>query len=147
MGGPRDIRRLAFQVLFQLDAAGGDALELARSIEEGEFTSAERARAAELATASYLARESADAIMLEFAPGWPAHRQPAVDRAILRLAHFEITSGNGPGPAIINEAVELAKHYGTDKSPGFVNALLDRLLKTQSGESVPPGPIDIPVPG
>jgi transcription antitermination protein NusB len=132
---PRDIRRAAFQALYQLDARGvegeGEDLEsVRRSMEDVEGLSAgERGRALELALAAYGAKAEADAQMLELAPDWPAYRQAAVDRAILRLAHFEMCSGRTPPKAAVNEAVELAKAFGTDRSPGFINALPDKVLK------------------
>jgi N utilization substance protein B len=52
-----------------------------------------------------------------------------VDRAILRLAHFEMTSGKTAPKIVVNEAVELAKRYSTERSPSFINALLDKVLK------------------
>jgi N utilization substance protein B len=75
------------------------------------------------------ARAAADAEFLELAPEWPTNRLAAVDRAILRLAHFEMTSGRTPPKIAVNEAVELAKHYSTEKSPAFINGLLDKVLK------------------
>ena len=57
------------------------------------------------------------------------HRQPAVDRALLRLAYYEMTSGTTPPKAAVSEAVKLAKEFSTEKSPAFVNAILDKLLK------------------
>ncbi len=135
----RQIRRLAFQVLYQLDARSGqdpDAV-LASTMNQDEdsadrvdFTPADRKKAFELASQSYANRDKADAFMLEIAPGWPAHRQAAVDRAILRLAHFEMTSGRTHPKIAVNEAIELAKLFSTDKSPAFINGLLDKLLKT-----------------
>jgi N utilization substance protein B len=129
---PRDIRRLAFQVLFQLDARRERDSQIIRdSIEQDESNLGpkDRDKAFELATAAYAARAEADREMLTLAPQWPAHRQAAVDRAILRLAHFEITSGRTPPKIAVNEAVELAKEFSTDKSPAFVNGLLDKVLK------------------
>lgn len=143
MAMPRDIRRLAFQVLYQLDARNGQDPEavLATTMTPEEdsgdgtaFTEGERRKAFELGSAAYANRDNADAFMVESAPGWPAHRQAAVDRAILRLAHYEMTSGRTPPKVAVNEAVELAKAYSTDKSPAFVNGLLDRLLKVVLAE-------------
>lgn len=140
---PREVRRLAFQVLYQLDARNGQDPEavLASTMKDDEdsgdatdFSPAERKKAFELATLSWADREKADAFMLEAAPGWPAHRQAAVDRAILRLAHFEMTSGRTHPKIAVNEAVELAKTFSTDKSPAFVNGLLDKLLKSVLAE-------------
>ncbi len=63
------------------------------------------------------------------APEWPTHRLAGVDRAILRLCHHELTSGANPAPIVLNEAVELARHFSTDRSPAFINALLDKIAK------------------
>lgn len=135
MATPREIRRLAFQALYQIDARGGDDPEgiLSAVTEDdapaADFTPAERKKALLLASAAYAARAAADAFTLEVAPGWPAHRQAAVDRAILRLAHYEIVSGTTHPKIAVNEAVELAKDFSTEKSPAFINGLLDKILK------------------
>jgi transcription antitermination protein NusB len=131
MASARELRRLAFQALFQLDARGvKDAREIREAIEPlEEYTTEEKDRAFELAVGAYDDREAADRAMQELAPTWPAHRQAAVDRAILRLAHFEMTSGRTHPKIAVNEAVELAKEFSTDRSPAFVNGLLDKVLK------------------
>lgn len=140
MAQPRDIRRIAFQALYQLDARQGrDAAEVRASLEvEGGFTPGELDRAYALATAAWEDRARADAATLELAPEWPAHRQAAVDRSILRLAHYEMMRGQTPPKVVVNEAVELAKAYSTERSPAFVNALLDKILR----RLVPTGPAD-----
>ncbi|MCC6660913.1 MAG: transcription antitermination factor NusB [Phycisphaerales bacterium] len=131
MGTPRDIRRLAFQALYQIDARGTDDLpSILESLNPaGAFTEDERGRALALALAAFENRGAADAEMLVLAPTWPAHRQPAVDRAVLRLAHYEMVVGRAPPKVVVNEAVELAKEFSTDKAPAFVNGLLDKVLK------------------
>lgn len=130
MATPRDIRRLAFQLLFQLDAGATDEAILSTTAPELESLPVkEREKAAELARAAFECRAESDREMQELAPQWPAHRQAAVDRAILRLAHFEIASGRTPPKVAVNEAVELAKEFSTERSPAFVNALLDKVLK------------------
>ncbi len=134
----RDIRRLAFQLLFQLDASpGSDAVELSQMFSD-ECSARDRRAAAEFAMQAFANRTVADDAMVELAPTWPANRQPAVDRAILRLGHYEITADQSTGPIVINEAVELAKEFGTDKSPGFINALLDRVHKKHTNDPTPP---------
>ena len=82
-----------------------------------------------LARAAFADRTTADKELTKLAPDWPTHRQAAVDRAILRLAHYEMTSGTAPPKAALSDAVELAKLFSTEKSPGFVNALLDNVLR------------------
>jgi N utilization substance protein B len=130
MGSRLDTRRLALQALYQLDArAGQDAPDVLASLEGARGVSDEQRREAfDLAQAAYARREECDREMESLAPGWPAHRQPAVDRAILRLAHHEIVSGRAPPRAAISDAVELAKEFGTDRSPAFINALLDKVM-------------------
>ncbi len=62
---------------------------------------------------------------------WPMDRMPALDRAVLRLAMYELLEGKVPVKVVLNEAIELAKKYGTEKSPKFVNGILDQLAKEQ----------------
>ena len=60
-----------------------------------------------------------------FAPAWPLSQMAAIDRSILRLAIFEILIDNRvPIKVAINEAIELAKTFGSDNSPKFVNGVL-----------------------
>lgn len=136
MDEPRAVRRAAFQALYQLDACDGNDMDMVdASLETCEgLTTAGRAKAKTLAHAAWLDRRQADAAMLEFAPTWPANRQAAVDRAILRLAYHEIVTARVAPAIAINEAVELAKQFSADKSPGFVNALLDRIAQRFAGQ-------------
>ncbi|MEM1330231.1 MAG: transcription antitermination factor NusB [Planctomycetota bacterium] len=135
MATPRDVRRFALQLMYQLDAAGEQPgsdreSELLAVAEPPEgFEAKDRKRAEQLATDAFAARSEADAEFLTLAPEWPASRQAAVDRAILRLAHHEMVSGKTEPKIVVNEAVELAKVFSTEKSPAFVNGLLDRVLK------------------
>jgi hypothetical protein len=81
-------------------------------------------------------------------PDWPSRRLAPIDRAILRLAHFEMTSGRTPPKVAINEAVELAKAFSTEKSPAFINGLLGKVLKRLlrgGGREDPPTPQAVPV--
>lgn len=143
MANTHDIRRLAFQALYQLDARPDDGARevldaMATDLDEGAekdqtFAPAERRKAMDLAISAFEQRATADAFLVETAPTWPTHRQAAVDRAILRLAHFEMTTQLAPPKVVIDEAVELAKAYSTDKSASFVNGVLDKLMKTIEG--------------
>ncbi|MGV0717962.1 transcription antitermination factor NusB [Mycolicibacterium sp. XJ662] len=61
--------------------------------------------------------------------GWTLDRLPAVDRAILRVAVWELLHADDvPEPVAVDEAVELAKHLSTDDSPGFVNGVLGQVM-------------------
>ena len=68
-----------------------------------------------------------DELIGRFAVGWTVVRMPAIDRALLRLAAFELAHTDVPVGACISEAVELAKRYSTDDSHTFINGLLSRL--------------------
>ncbi|MBQ2698437.1 MAG: transcription antitermination factor NusB [Firmicutes bacterium] len=70
-----------------------------------------------------------DKLIAAHASGWDIDRLSEVDKAILRLAVFEMKSGVTPPPVVINEAVELAKVFASDDSPAFINAVLDSIRK------------------
>lgn len=74
-----------------------------------------------------------DETLQTYAQGWTIARMPALDRAILRLGAWEILFNNDvPDAVAVNEAVELAKEFSTDDSPGFVNGLLSKIASTKS---------------
>ena len=138
--------------LYQLDARSGDDDTLIRSslddtdsfLSEGlsfadpssKLSERDRDHAFAIAQSAYANREIADAEFNELSEEWAVHRMPAIDRAILRLAHYEMTAIDDPKPkASVNEAVELAKQFSTAECPGFVNGLLDKVLKRVLRES------------
>jgi transcription antitermination protein NusB len=143
MATARNIRRLAFQALYQLDARGAeDVITVRESLSRADgYNDEEREQAFELAVGAYDGRAEADQEMVALAPEWPVHRQAAVDRAILRLAHYEMTSGRTHPKVAVNEAVELAKEFSTEKSPAFINGLLDKVLKRVLAVSGREGPV------
>jgi N utilization substance protein B len=126
------LRRLAFQVLFELDVTGAKdasgALQILERVED--LGPMDLDRVIEVVKGAFEERAEADAKVLVLAPTWPTHRQPAVDRALMRLAHYELKHKKLDHRIIINECVEIAKRFSTEKSPGFVNALLDKIAKT-----------------
>ena len=74
-------------------------------------------------------RERIDELISTYAQGWTLERMPAVDRAILRIAVYELVYGDGvDAPVVIDEAVELAKSLSTDASPRFINGVLAQVL-------------------
>jgi len=70
-----------------------------------------------------------DRIIDERALGWKLDRLPMVDRNVLRLALYELLYADTPPEVVINEAVELAKDYGTEQAPAVINGILDRVWK------------------
>jgi 6,7-dimethyl-8-ribityllumazine synthase len=132
----RDIRRCALQLLYQFDAGNADAPDSARlALADAPYQEADKQRATELAASAWAQRAAADAAVALLTPDWPTHRQPVVDRSILRLAHYEMSSGLTPPKVAINEAVELAKEFSTERSPMFINGVLDRLYKARRDSS------------
>ena len=126
----RDARRCALQAMYQFDAGAADDHETVRGSLEGSAAAADsQEKGFALATMAWEFREESDEMIQRVSPDWPIHRQPMVDRNLLRLACYEIRHGDTPAKAAINEAVELAKEFGGEKSPGFVNALLDRVMR------------------
>lgn len=123
------------QVLYQIDMRGiEDAAQIREGMAGAPGSDEEHELAYNLALAAWDGRAEADARCAELAPDWPTHRQPPVDRAILRLAHHEMASGHAPMKVAINEAVELAKKFGAENSPSFINGVLDKLGRQLSGE-------------
>ncbi|OGF53855.1 MAG: transcription antitermination factor NusB [Candidatus Fraserbacteria bacterium RBG_16_55_9] len=77
-------------------------------------------------------QDEIDRRIQERAQGWRLERLHSVDRNVLRLAIYELLYRDDvPPEVIIDEAVELAKKYGTEKSPAFINGILDRILKEE----------------
>ena len=119
------------QVLFLWDTNGESDPLLAAQVagDDRDVSDEMRRDALRLATDAWAARESSDAWIGRLAPQWPPKRQPGVDRSILRLAVHELTGGQTPPKVVIDEAIELAKSFSTEQSPGFINAVLDSVLK------------------
>jgi N utilization substance protein B len=138
MGNMRKSRELAMQVLFLWDTCGEadePAAQQAISDSSGDETSGKRAM--EMAQLAWGVHQSSDAWMERIAPQWPPRRQPGVDRAILRLAVWELSAGETPPKVVIDEAIELAKEFSTEQSPAFVNGVLDAVLHEQHDPAAP----------
>ena len=125
-GARRKARVLALQTLYEVDCVGHELeatlvhLLASERLSEGNTTFVRQ-----LVTGVIQNREQIDRNIKNFAPAWPVEQIPVVDRNILRLAIFEILLDNRvPVKVAINEAVELAKTYGSDNSSKFVNGVL-----------------------
>ena len=77
-------------------------------------------------------RPELDDLLVNRADNWSLRRMAATDRNILRLAAYELLYTETPGRVVINEAVELAKRFGSKQSAQFVNGVLDSLLTDKS---------------
>jgi N utilization substance protein B len=127
----RIIRQQTLQILCQYDSGNSEVASITGQDfnEELSKTVEPNAKVAALAKHVWEDKEKADARIVDLTPEWPTHRQPLVDRNILRLAHYEITSKMTPPIVAIDEAVELAKEFGTQESPAFINGVLNQVME------------------
>lgn len=100
-----------------------------RLAQENELSEELTGFARELVKGVIEQKKSIDATIQTYAPAWPVGQLAVLDRNILRLAIFEILHDNNvPVKVAINEAVELAKYFGTDNSARFINGVLGSVV-------------------
>lgn len=127
-GVRRRVRELALRALYEADVGRQPlAAVLERVLQE--VPERERTFLRSLCEGAWKARHELDALLAEVAPQWPAERLASTDRAVLRLAAYELQHMDTPPAVVINEAVELAKTYGTEASGRFVNGVLAAVLR------------------
>ncbi|MCF8032723.1 MAG: transcription antitermination factor NusB [Desulfarculaceae bacterium] len=131
MGERRKSRELALKVLYQMEHGDAPAEEALASFADN-FAAPARLwdYARELVMGISERALDIDQALAAASRRWRVERMDRVDRNILRLACFEMLFASDPVPpkVAINEAVELAKRYGADESPAFINAVLDSLM-------------------
>jgi N utilization substance protein B len=126
----RRAREVALQVLFEDDLnprvnpAAADEF-LLRRLRTPELVELSRA----LVAGVRRNRAELDALIEKTAENWSLSRMAVTDRNVLRLGAYEILFSDTPDPVAINEALELAKRYGSAQSAQFVNGILDRLMR------------------
>jgi transcription antitermination protein NusB len=125
-GARHKAREVALQVLYEIDSVGHDPEDTMNRILSRTQVSEDIAGfARELVNGIIHNREQLDQNIRDFAPAWPLDQISIVDRNILRLAIFEILHDNRiPIKVAINEAVELAKTFGSNNSSRFINGVL-----------------------
>ena len=125
-GGRHPARRLALQTLFEIDFNRADPREtLTRGAFRAGLTEDAATFAWDLVDGVLGHRKELDAEIATLAPEFPIDQMPKIDRNVLRIALYELrVSGDAPAAAIIDEAVELAKLFGSEASPKFVNGVL-----------------------
>lgn len=125
-GVRRRARIIALQALYEIDTTGHKPVSVVeRLLKEDEVPEESRAFVLDIVTGVIENKETLDKKIIEHAPAWPIEQLPVIDRNILRLAIFEILIDNKvPVKVAINEAVELAKTFGADRSSKFVNGVL-----------------------
>ncbi len=135
MGTRRQARIIALQTLFEVDLAGHPADEVLARHLEGSAAREETADYARRLVEGVTSRvQQVDELIAKAAPAWPLNQMPRVDKSILRIAIFEVLFDNRAVPVkvAINEAVELAKLFGSDSSGRFVNGVLGTIAAGRS---------------
>jgi N utilization substance protein B len=126
-------RSLALQVLYEVDIANHPPGEVLQTRLEETPLSADLAEFARQIIFGILPiAHDLDQLIAKYAPEWPLDQIAAIDRNILRMALWEFAVFHEtPIKVAINEAVELAKQYGSDSAPRFVNGVLGSLAEHQ----------------
>lgn len=129
----RRAREVALQILFEDDvnprATAGELTEFLRgrlNNQDGEDF------ALRLVLGVRQNKEALDERLGQIAQNWSLKRMAGAERNILRIAAYEVIHGETPFAVAVNEAIELAKRYGSAQSGGFVNGILDRLKPVEA---------------
>ncbi|MVP00153.1 transcription antitermination factor NusB [Paenibacillus lutrae] len=136
----RVAREIALQSLYQIDMNGVSAHEAvevavheAENENEAQVDGKEKIMPEyirELVTGTLNNRDRIDQLLSGYLKGWQIDRLSRVDREVLRLAAFEMLfQEDVPPKVVVNEAIDLAKHFGTDDSGKFVNGVLGKMIK------------------
>jgi N utilization substance protein B len=134
LGRRRRARIAALQALYERDTSNHEVREtLARIAAEERLPADSVAFAKALIEGVLAQQDEIDRVIAKAAPAWPVDQLAAIDRNVLRLAIREMLGDNGaPVRAVINEAVELAKSFGSDNSAKFVNGVLGSIERQRA---------------
>jgi N utilization substance protein B len=126
-------RGVALQALYEIDLVDHPAADVLRKRLEDEELSADLVEFARRILFGILPlRASLDEVIARYAPEWPLDQIAPIDRNILRMAAWEFAIlKDTPVKVAINEAVELAKQYGSDSAPRFINGVLGTLAERE----------------
>jgi len=126
-------REVALQALFQEDLNPRDSRDqLAPFLDARLKDDDSREFARSLVLGVLRNQVELDSLLAEKADNWSVHRMATTDRAVLRLGAFEIRYADTPDRVAIDEAIELAKRFGSAQSSQFVNGILDKLMNRPS---------------
>jgi N utilization substance protein B len=137
----RQARICALQALYELDTTSHSAADaIAHRLEDVPLPPDGEAFLRQLVSGVVGNRDRLDALIQQYAPAWPVSQIAVIDRNVLRIALLELSSLRDTPPKVaINEAVDLAKLFGSDSSSRFVNGVLGAAVSAG-------GPIELPRP-
>jgi N utilization substance protein B len=119
------------QMLFQWDMSRQEPAKLeAKFWRTAKAADSTRAFANQLFEGASKNADELDALIVQHAQNWRLERMAIIDRAVLRLAIYELRAGETPPKVILNEAVDLAKKFSSEDAGAFVNGILDAVRKT-----------------
>ena len=129
MGKRRSSRELALKFLYQFELNGGDLDEQIKLFLERNSSQEDVANfMKELVVALIDKMEEIDEIIQKFSDHWILDRMTVIDRNILRMGACELLFNfSTPPKVVINEAIDIAKKYGNEDSPEFINGILDKV--------------------
>lgn len=127
----RRAREVVFRVVYQAEVAGETCAQAWALRQEDEHLSADgRALVEDVLRTLEASGAEIDSALREAAEHWPLERIAATDRAVLRSAVAELMGRSGtPARVVLDEAIEIARRFGSEESGRFVNGVLDRVAK------------------
>lgn len=129
MAGRSEARRFVLQMLYLIDQNPDADVDRIQTELKGQFPDpALREFAWALFQGVCQSRPELDEMLRRTAVNWRVDRMPPTDRNVLRMGIYEMQSMRTPAPVVIDEAVEIAREFGTENSSAFVNGILDRLI-------------------
>ena len=131
----RDTRILSLQILCEVDTVNHDVeIVLSQIRHNNEMSSKDDQLVCKLVNNLLENLQQLDNMIITYASSWPINQMPVVDRNLLRMAIGEIEwVTSTPNKVVVNEAVEIAKIFGSERSPSFVNGVLGSFLTEKCG--------------
>lgn len=145
MGTRRRARELAMQALFYMDTQqNGSPRMLERFCENFSLPQNVRPFFLQLVNGVLAAQPQIDSLIERYSKNWRVHRMSCVDRNVMRVAVFEMLFCSDIPPKVsINEAIDVAKKFGTEESGAFINGIVDRIrIALENGEIQSDMPIE-----
>ena len=138
MGKRRSSRELALKFLYQFELNGGDLDEQIKLFLERNSSQEDVANFMKELVVSLIDKmEEIDEIIQKFSDHWVLDRMTVIDRNILRMGACELLFNfSTPPKVVINEAIDIAKKYGNEDSPEFINGILDKVYN-ETGQKGP----------